>query len=758
MADLSQEELRKLYNNASDKKDDTESVIEDSSQEELRALYNAKPSIMESFTAGFVNQANTLPKILGTLSALQSDSLNDRWGAKKQAPMGIDEDTWKKASTSEKYNLVKDLSEFQLQNIADAHPVADAIGNMVGSAAIPSGAGIGGSVATKLGAKGFGKLAGVTLGSAGEGALQSASFSRGDNALRDAGIGAAIGAALPVAGAGIGKAIKGGKVASKYVERADEIKEARKNPKTAGEMFEENLKNKADEIQAKAENEAIDFSDAFRKDTEKAIERGQVLDEELVDTTLALQKGQRKLMSEESTKGWDALSTKKDINVKPLVDKLENAYKNFEANDPNAKRLKVFLDELKNGEQTISEVDLKKKINRYWNEISETEVTKNNRGVWIPLSSRELMGVADTARDMLINKNKAYAAIVEPLGKKVEKFKRLASILKLDRDDATILKRLKQHKSDKQIRDAITEFKEVTGTDLIPMIEKADSVKLSATSPEFKKDLVNIIVNKNSKDTDYKKLVKGLEEFDKENGTNYAQMLNDIRTNNMVETLQKANKFLTIGDKQQVSKLDALFGNIIPVDLKPAKDSPIERILFKGQLQDQAKIKNKDDNTRKLLRKFSEFMGQDADKNLRAIENENLYDLMGTSQANGSRRVNLGANLGEYIYEGLKKIPVAGKAVGALGGAIIDNGMFQRGRRELLELLSRFEKNQTPTWRPDNNILNKINTRIVAPQVTKDLDRQDLSYEMLNPITGLASRQSVERQQDTNLKNFGRTG
>ena len=140
------------------------------------------------------------------------------------------------------------------------------------------------------------------------------------------------------------------------------------------------------------------------------------------------------------------------------------------------------------------------------------------------------------------------------------------------------------------------------------------------------------------------------------------------------------------------------------------------------------------------------------------LENENLYDLMGTSQANGSRRVNLGANLGEYIYEGLKKIPVAGKAVGALGGAIIDNGMFQRGRRELLELLSRFEKNQTPTWRPDNNILNKINTRIVAPQVTKDLDRQDLSYEMLNPITGLASRQSVERQQDTNLKNFGRTG
>lgn len=707
-----------------------------------------KTSAVEAFARGAVNPFNLAPKAVGATEAIFNSK-----------PDFVDPEAWKQMSFGDKYEVLKEESDKNFRTAREEHPIADLLGSATTGLLIPSGGGVAANIAGRLGAKAAVKAGANILGNAAEGALQSAAFSEGDNLGRDVATGAGIGTALPVAGAGLTKLIKGGKVASKYAERADEIKAARKNEKAAGEMFEENLRNRAEEIQAKAENEAIDFSDKFRKDTEKAIERGQVLDEELVDTTLALQKGQRKLMSEESTKGWETLSTEKNIDTKPLLEKLEKSYNNFEANDPNAKRLKVFLDELKNGEQTISEVDLKKKINRYWNEISETEVTKNNRGVWIPLSSRELMGVADTARDMLINKNKAYAAIVEPLGKRVEQFKRLAGILKLDSDDATILKRLKQFKSDKQIKDAITEFKEITGTDLIPMIEKADSVKLTATSPEFKKDLVNIIVNKNSKDTDYKKLVKGVEEFDKENGTNYTQMLNDIRTNNMVETLQKANKLLTIGDKQQVSKLDALFGNVLPVNLKPVKDSSIERILFKGKLQDQAKIRGKDENTRKLLNKFSEFMGQDADKNIRAIENDNLYDMMGTSSANGSRRVNLGANIGEYIHEGLKKLPVAGKAYGSIIGAAIDNGVAQRVRRGLLEKLISIEKNyKPPLWRPDNNILNKINTRVVVPEVTKDSNRNDLSYELFNPVTGLASTEAVERQIDTNLENFGRTG
>jgi len=707
-----------------------------------------KTTATEAFLRGAVNPLNLAPKAVGVTEAIFNSK-----------PDFVDPEAWEQMSFGDKYDVLKEESNEKFKTAREEHPVADLLGSATTGLLIPSGGGVAANIAGRLGAKAAVKTAANILGNAAEGAVQSAAFSEGNNLGKDIATGAGIGAAFPLAGAGFSKLIKGGKVASKYAERADEIKAARKNEKAAGEMFEDNLRNRAGEIQAKAENEAIDFSDAFRKDTEKALERGQVLDEELVDTTLALQKGQRELMSEESSKGWKELSTKKDIDTKPLVDKLENAYNKFEANDPNAKRLKVFLDELKNGEPNISEVDLKKKINRYWNEISETEVTKNNRGVWIPLSSRELMSVADSARDILINKNKAYAAIVEPLGKKVEQFKRLAKVLKLDGDDATILKRLKQHKNDKQIRDAIAEFKEVTGTDLIPMIEKSDSVRLSATSPEFKKDLVNIIVNKTSKDTDYKKLVKGLEEFDKENSTNYAQMLNDIRTNNMVETLQKANKFLTIGDKQQVSKLDALFGNVIPVDLKPAKDSAVERVLFKGQLQDQAKIKNKDENTRKLLKQFSEFMGQDADKNIRAIENDNLYDLLGTSSANGSRRVNLGANWGEWIHEGIKKSPALGKVYGSTIGALIDNGIAQRVRRELLEKLVDIEKkNNIPLWRPDNNILNKINTRVVVPEVTKESNRNDLSYELFNPVTGLATTEAVERQIDTNLENFGRSG
>lgn len=750
-----------------------------------------KTTATEAFLRGAVNPLNLAPKAVGVTEAI----LNSK-------PDFVDPEAWEQMSFGDKYDVLKEESDEKFKTAREEHPVADLLGSATSGLLIPSGGGVAANIAGRLGAKTAGKVAANVLGNAAEGAAQNVMFSEGDNLGEDIAMGAGIGAALPLAGAGLSKAIKGGKAASKYAERADEIKAARKNGKSAGEMFEDNLRNKAGEVQAKAENEAIDFSDAFRKDTEKALEKGQVLDQELVDTTLALQKGQRELMKEEANKGWKELSDVKDIDTKPLLEKLKTAYNKFEPDDPNAIRLKKFVDDLDKdnikieelktqlskmegadplfGGKTpeykalekeikqlekdankISEVDLKKKIKRYWNEIDETEITKNNRGVWIPLSSRELMSVADTARDILVKKNKDYAKIVGPLGEKVEKFKKLANVLKLDGDDAAILKRLKQYKNDKQIRDAIAEFKEVTGTDLIPMIDKADNIKLSATSPEFKKDLVNIIVNKTSKDTDYKKLVKGLEEFDKENGTNYVQKVNDIRINNMVETLQKANKFLTIGDKQQVSKLDSLFGNVIPVDLKPAKDSAIERVLFKGKLQDQAKIKGKDKNTRELLSKFSEFMGQDAEKNLRSIENENLYDMMGTSSANGSRRVNLGANWGEWIHEGLKKSPGLGQVYGSTLGALIDNGIAQRTRREILEKLVDIEKrNNLPLWRPDSNILNKINTRVVIPELakTEDPNMKDFSFELFNPVTGLATSESIERQKDINLENFGRTG
>lgn len=672
---------------------------------------------------------------------------------------------YKGFNKEDKDKAYKDILNEELAKsraIEERSPIATNVGNIAGGFLLPSGGGIAANAVTKLGGKGAAKVAANIAGNAVEGGLQSAAFADEGNRLKAGLIGAGLGTGIASAGAGLSKLVKSGKVASKYAERADEIKASRKNEKTAGEMFEDDLRKRADEVQAKVENEAIDFSDAFRKDTQKAVERSQVLDEELVGTALALQKEQRNLMSAESNLGWEKLSLDKDISVKPLIDELEKAYNNFDPKDPNAFRLKKLLVELQDGEQTISEADLKKKINRFWNEISETEVTQGNRGVWIPLSSRELMRVADKARDILVNKNKAYADIVTPLGKKVDKLKKIAETLNLNKDDASILKKLKTFNDDIDVRNGIAEFKELTGVDLIPQIEKANSVKLAATSPEFKKDLVDIIVNKKSKDKDYKKLVKSLEDFDKENGTKYAQMLNDIRTNNMVETLQKANKFLTIGDKQQASKLDALFGNVLPVDLKPAKDNIFERIFFKGKLQDQAKIKGKDKNTRELLNKFSEFMGQDAEKNLRAIENDNLYDLMGTSQANGSRRVNLGANIGEFIHEGLKKLPGLGKAYGSLIGAAVDNGMLQRGRRELLERLVELEKNPRNLMNPVSNWENKIGTRMVTPRVTRSIEDEERNQQawdqMFNPTTGFATRESVERQQDINQKYWKRSG
>lgn len=780
MADLTQKEMEKLFNEA-EPSDPNQSM----SQEEMKELFEKKdPSVVDSFVSGAVNQLNIIPKWAGFSGAIRNDK-----------PEDISQADWDKLSFWEKYDILKKPYDIGFKRIREAHPVADVAGNITGGMLVPSGGGVALKAAGKLGAGAVGKAAANILGNAAEGSLQSYSFADDGNKGEAAAYGAGIGAAVPLAGAGLSKLIKSGRTASKYAERADEIKAARKNEKTAGEIFEENLRDRAGEVQAKAENEAIDFSDAFRKDTEKAIEKGQVLDQELVDTTLALQKGQRELMKEESSKGWDKLSNVKDIDTRPLLEKIKTAYNKFEPDDPNAIRLKKFVDDLdkdnirieelktqlakiekenvdplfgtkppeyqalekkikqlEKDANKISEVDLKKKIKRYWNEIDETEVTKSNRGVWIPLSSRELMNVADTARDILVRKNKDYAAIVGPLAKRVEKFKRLAGVLKLDGDDASILKRLKQYKSDKQIRDAIAEFKEVTGTDLIPMIEKSDNVKLSATSPEFKKDLVDIIVNKNSKNTDYKKLVRGLEAFDKENKTNYAQMLKDIRTNNMVETLQKANKFLTIGDKQQVSKLDALFGNVIPVDLKPAKDNALERVLFKGKLQDQAKIKGKDKNTRELLNKFSEFMGQDAEKNLRAIENENLYDMMGTSSANGSRRVNLGANWGEWIHEGLKKSPGLGRVYGSTLGALIDNGVAQRLRRELLEKLYTLEKNSTNILNPKSNIPEKLGARVLAPQASSYLDREEKNKQAWENLRS----SMVEKQMEKNEEYFGR--
>lgn len=770
MAELSQEKLKELYNS------EDQGTDKKYSQEELRRLYDSKdPSVIDSFVTGGLNQFNLLSNLLGGVSALQSDSLNDRWKTDKVAPTGIDEETWKKASTSERYKLAKDLAQENIDRIENANPIASGAGNMAVGMLLPSGGGIAASAAGKLGAKAAGKVGANILGNAAEGAVQSAMFAEDGNRLKSAAMGAGIGSLIPAATAGASKVIKSGRLAKEYANRVDDIKAQRQTGMTAADRIEQEAQDQIKVKEQAAIDDSIPFVDNIRKDVESATEKSQVLDQQIVDNVRSLNKEQLKLMSEESGKGFNTLSREKDIDVDPLVKKFEDAIEKLDPDDPDVLIMQTEIERLKKSGGKISEYDLKKKINSWWNRVSASEYRDSKNGIWIPLSSRELMKVAGEARDLLVNKNQAYGDIVQPLSEKVQTIKRINENLNFDKGNKTIIGTLRGYKSNKAVRDSMDEYKKLTGFDLQPLVEQSNAIRLSTKAPSFNqnKDLVDILVNSNSKSTNYKNLENDLLSFDKANGTNYSQQLRDLRLKHDIDLLNKVRKYTTPkegGSGETIFSKQAY--NVIPEGvIKPVeKENAVDRILSTNRLQTRNKISKKNKKSRQMVEDISRFLtkeGENADdiiaNNTRALENDVLFDAMGNSNINGSRRVNLGANVGEAVgeklHEWLKSIPFAGKAYGSIVGAAIDKGLVQRSRREILERLMEAEKNPSKFWSPKSisDLSKRAGSRILAPQISNEMSRQEEAMQTWESLLNDKTAQ-VSKQKDTNLENFGRTG
>lgn len=739
MADLTQKEMEKLFNEA-EPGDPNQSM----SQEEMKELFEKKdPSIIDSFVSGVVNQGNLLPKFAGFSGAVRNDK-----------PEDISQTDWDKLSFWEKYDILKKPYEVGAKRVREAHPVADVAGNITGGMLVPSGGGVALKAAGKLGAGAVGKATANILGNAAEGAFQSYSFSDDGNKGEAAAYGAGIGAAVPVAGKLLKGLAKGGKAAKEYYKRVPEILESRKKGTNIIEDLENTTKSNIAKTQNIAETEAIKFADDIQQESKNALEKSQILDQEIIETTRLLRKKQQDLMSEESTKGWDKLSDTKDIKVDSMLNEINSAISKLDKSSPSLPRLQKWKSRLETSKKkNLSEKELKGLTNAIWEEIKEADLADYKRGQYIPLSSRELMKIAGIGRDILVGRNKEYAEVVKDLSKKVERINKIDNDLNLGSDN--FLNTLKFYKSEKKIRDSLKDFEELTGENLTGLIDKTNDIKGSALASSFKKenaDLVDTLVNSEESNKNYKKLYKDLKTFDEKNGTKYADMLGEFRLKHQIDLLNRVKRYTADTGNKDLTPLVKKAYNIIPEGIDIKEDGIVSRVLNKEKISSKSKRLKKDEKARQMITDLSAFNKQNANENIRSIENEVLYDLMGTSQANGSRRVNLGANIGEAVNEWLKKLPVVGKAYGAIAGAMIDNGTAQRLRRELLEKLYTLEKNPTNVLNPKSNIPEKLGARVLAPQVSSYLDKEEKNKQAWENLRS----SMVEKQMEKNEEYFGR--
>ena len=342
---------------------------------------------------------------------------------------------------------------------------------------IPSGAGIGAKVASGLGAKTVGKAVGSIAGSATEGALQSAAFADDGDKLESAGLGASVGAGFGVGGKALGKLISSGKAANKYVQRLPEMEKVANKNESAVSKLERKVKNKIEEDKPLRENEAIKFSNDLENDIQSSIEKGQMKDEELIDQTRNLKKELQKKISEESSEGWEKLSDIEDIEVKPYLEKLKAQRDKLHKSNPNAARLDKWIDVLNEyGDKKISEKELRGLIDGIYADITETDINNYTKGLYSSLSSRILTKLANEARENLAQKNTVYADKVKDIGKKVKDIQNIEDVLKLNKEDGSVLRIMKQANKQKPIRDALDKFKELTGVDLQPQIAEVRAI------------------------------------------------------------------------------------------------------------------------------------------------------------------------------------------------------------------------------------------------------------------------------------------
>ena len=710
---------------------------------------NKEPSATEAFFRGAVNPFNLAPKAVGATEAV----LNVK-------PEYADQDAWDQLSFSEKYDLLKDESDQNFREAREAHPVADFVGSMAGSALIPSGAGIGANIAGRLGAKATGKFIGSLAGNAVDSALSSAGFAENGTEAESAGIGAGIGAGLGLGGKALGKLLSSGKLASKYVSRLPEM-EGMAQKESAVSKLERKVKNKIEADKPKRENDAINFTDKLQKNISESINEGQVLDDDLIDTMRSLKKELQKTVSEESSLAWDTLSTKNDISVKPYIDKLKVERAKLHESNPNAPRIDKWINTLEQyGDNNISEVELKKLIGAIWDDIAETDLVKSQRGIYSSLSSRVLTKLAGDARDELVTRNKEYAKIVEPLGKKVKAIQEVEKGLGLDKDDAYLSKKLKL--KDKTVKDSLDQFRDLTGIDVKPQIEKVRAYQESTKIPiKSNEDLVELISNSGSDNTKFKEFKNKLAQYDAVHGTKFSDDLDSFRNKYLVDLLAKAEDYIKQGSKGG-SKLTKNAYNVLalsPYTKQSGIRGVLNRIGSSDTKKQQTNLLAQHRSAKNMIKDLADYTGQDSNQLIRDIQNENLYDLMGSGKANGSRRVQLGANIGEGVNDKIKNIPFLGKAWGATVGALIDSGVLQRTRRELLDRMYQLEKNPRNVLKPTANWESKVASRVLAPEMTSSIMEEQRQKEAWDQLTQpLNTTTSIQNKREQNEEYFGRSG
>lgn len=731
--------------------------------EDIENIVNSKddqvdqPSVLESAARGAVNQFNVAPTVVGGIETIFNSK-----------PDWVSEEAWNQLSKGDKFDLLKNESDKKFRAAREAHPVADLVGNFGAGLLIPSGAGIGAKVAGSLGAKTVGKAVGSIAGSATEGALQSAAFADEGNKLEAAGLGASVGAGFGAGGKALGKLISSGKAANKYVQRLPEMEKVANKNESAVSKLERKVKNKIEEEKSVRENDAIKFSNDLENDIQSSIEKGQMKDEELIDQTRNLKKELQKAISNESSEGWEALSDIEDISVKPYVEKLKEQRNKLHKSDPNSGRLDKWIDVLEEyGDNKISEKELRKLVNGIYNDITETDINNYTKGLYSSLSSRILTKLANEARENLAQKNTVYADKVKDIGKKVKDIQNIEDVLKLNKEDGSVLRIMKQANKQKPIRDALDKFKELTGVDLQPQIAEVRAIQESTNIPiKSSEDLVELISKSGSDNVKLKELKNRLVQYDKVNGTDFSSRLEGYRNQYLIDLLAKAEDYIKEGTKGG-SKLTKNAYNILAMTPYTKQDGIrglLNRIGSEDTKKAQTKLLSQHKAAKNMIKDLSTFSGEDWREVFRNIQNENLYDLIGSGKANGSRRVQLGANVGSGINDWIKKIPVAGQAWGAITGALIDSGRLQRARRELLDRMYQLEKNPRPLFDINNlsgtaasNWESKIANRLLAPKISSEIIEDERKREAWNQLsTPINTTQSIENKQDQNEQYFGR--
>lgn len=674
-------------------------------QSQAKAKAKDDSSILDSLGAagiGALNQFNLLSDVTGAFPTAVGVKLDD----------SISNEDWDKKSLWDKYRTNANYIQEGINRIEDAHPVASLVGNLAGGIATGGAIAKGGLAA----AKGVSKLApsvtkklvetvgttplkvaGTVGGSSVVAGVDSAMFERDPEKKGEAfKQGAKWGAAIPLALGGVKKAVTAGKKAKKYAENAPEILEQRKAGKQAVSDLQERVKTKIDDIEPEMRKEASNLADTIKETNLRANSQQQLKELDLVDKLTEVKTGLQKQIREATNGGFEVLDKNKKLPTKDLEKSLTSYLDKVDTiTDVTAPVFKKYLDRVRTYGDSISELDLKRLIKSMYTEVDN--VGGFAQDVHQPAGIKAIKQTADIGNDLLKKSNPEYAAMMKPLAEKVEKVKAIENAFKItkSKDGSNKLitaKALKNYKGNKLSEQALDDLKEMTGVDLRPDIDNviSSSNTLDRVNINDTDKLANLIAS-NSNDSNFIKYISDLEKFENIFGTNseLGKAIGNIRTKYQVDLLNKAKKLMSgekgtnLQKKMKDIKLDDLDDN-----------SLLGRITGNASDSDLNIAKAKDQIFRNDINDLSTFLGEDSAKNIKDIELEKIYDLMGQGKANGSRNVNWGAILASSALGGLGGAAkgsvggivgsAIGAAAGATAGALRDYGTMGRIQRELI--------------------------------------------------------------------------